>query len=134
MQRIHEVVDDDAVWRALAHATRRRILDVLFDKPTSTGGVVDALGLERHTVMAHLAILREADLVLTEPIGRRRINRLNIVPIQQIHSRWVDPIDAPWAAALIAVRDHAQDAHLPSSERTPDAPSTRTSQKGEDVG
>ena len=101
---------DDLVWKALAHATRRRILDVLFESPSSTGEVVAALAMDRHVVMAHLAVLREADLVTTEKRGRVRINHLNVVPIQQIHHRWTTPTSAPWAAALIAVRDEMEAA------------------------
>jgi len=59
-------------------------------------------------VMVHLAVLRAADLVVTEKRGRYRINYLNAVPIQQIHHRGVSPASGPWAAALIAVRDEAE--------------------------
>lgn len=97
--------DDDEVWKALAHFTRRRILDLLFDEPRTTSALVAALDLDRHVVMAHLSVLRDAGLVLTEKRGRFRINSLNAVPIQQIHQRWVTPVSGPWAAALIAVRD-----------------------------
>jgi DNA-binding transcriptional ArsR family regulator len=100
--------DEDLVWKALAHSTRRQILDVLFESPSSTGAVVDALEMERHVVMAHLAVLREADLVTTEKRGRVRINHLNAIPIQQIHHRWITPTSGPWATALIAVRDAAE--------------------------
>lgn len=100
--------DDDDVWRALAHSTRRQILDHLFVAPCTTGDLVTALAVDRHVVMAHLAVLREADLVLTHKQGRHRINSLNAVPLQQIHRRWVSPAAGPWAAALIAVRDQAE--------------------------
>lgn len=101
-------VDDDAVWRALAHSTRRRILDNLVEGPRGTGELVSALDLERHVVMAHLAVLRDARLVLSEKQGRIRMNYLNAVPIQEIHHRWISPATGPWAAALIAVRDAAE--------------------------
>lgn len=134
MNFIHETAGDAAVWRALAHPTRRRILDALFEKPRTTGGIVEALGLERHAVMAHLAVLREADLVLTESVGRLRINRLNVVPIQQIHSRWVDPVEAPWAAALIAVRDQVESSSSTGAGAISQSASPHTSHVGEDVG
>ncbi|MHB1164759.1 MAG: ArsR/SmtB family transcription factor [Candidatus Nanopelagicales bacterium] len=99
---------EDAVWRALAHATRRQVLDLLVESPRTTGQVVAALGLDRHVVMAHLAVLRDAGLVLGERRGRVRMNFLNAVPIQEIHHRWVTPASGPWASALIAVRDGAE--------------------------
>jgi DNA-binding transcriptional ArsR family regulator len=109
MKSTHD--DGDAVWKALAHSTRRQILDLLFGSPCTTGDLVSALALDRHVVMAHLAVLREADLVLTQKQGRHRLNYLNAVPLQQIHQRWVSPATGPWAAALLAVRDHAEAPH-----------------------
>lgn len=97
--------DDDAVWKALAHSTRRSILDALFTGPRRTGSLVTELGMDRHVVMAHLDVLRSAGLVTSEKRGRVRINSLNPVPIQEIHQRWVSPTSGPWAAALLAVRD-----------------------------
>lgn len=94
---------DDAVWRALAHRTRRQVLDLLRERPRSTGSLVEALGLNRHAVLQHLTVLRDADLVLVEAVGRRRINYLNTVPIQRIHGRWVSQDAEPWAAALVGL-------------------------------
>ena len=108
------------MWRALAHATRRQILDVLVESPSSTGDLVATLGMDRHVVMAHLAVLREADLVTIEKRGRVRINHMNPVPIQEIHHRWITPTTGPWAAALIAVRDEAERQAAPSIEQTVD--------------
>lgn len=98
------------MWKALAHSTRRQILDLLFESPATTGDLVAALAMDRHVVMAHLTVLREADLVVTEKRGRQRMNFLNAAPIQQIHHRWISPASGPWAAALIAVRDEAEAA------------------------
>lgn len=103
-------VDDDRVWKALAHPTRRRILDVLVEAPRSTGEIVTELEQERHVVMAHLEVLRSASLVISEKRGRVRMNYLNAVPIQEINHRWVSPASGPWAAALIAVRDRSEGA------------------------
>ncbi|MGB7981466.1 MAG: metalloregulator ArsR/SmtB family transcription factor [Candidatus Nanopelagicales bacterium] len=101
------------MWKALAHSTRRQILDQLFESPATTGALVTALGKDRHVVMAHLTVLREADLVLTEKHGRQRVNYLNAAPLQQIHHRWISPTSGPWAAAPIAVRDEAEASAQP---------------------
>lgn len=98
-----ESPQDDAVWRALAHPMRRTVLDVLRGGPLTTGELVDALGESRHAVMQHLAVLRDADLVLVEPQGRRRVNHLNPVPIQRIYERWVSRYETHWAAALVGL-------------------------------
>jgi DNA-binding transcriptional ArsR family regulator len=96
--------DNDPIWRALAHRTRRRLLDLLRDGPRTTGELVDALGTGRHQVLQHLAVLREADLVLVDVQGRRRVNHLNPVPIQLIYQRWVAKYQEDWAAALVGLR------------------------------
>lgn len=115
--------DGDSVWKALSHATRRRILDHLFTAPRTTGDLIAELDMDRHVVMAHLAVLREADLVLTQKQGRHRLNFLNAAPLEQIHQRWVSPASGPWAAALIAVRDRTE----ASTQRPPadDEPTTQ---------
>lgn len=107
--------DDDAVWKALAHPLRRAVLDALRNGPKSTGELVDTLGESRHVVIQHLAVLRDADLVLVEPQGRRRVNHLNSVPIQRIHERWVSQYAAHWAAALVGLADTVERA----AEQTP---------------
>ncbi len=103
MDDLH-VEDDDHVWRALAHPLRRRILDVLRLRPHTTGGIVEATGEDRHVVMQHLRVLRDADLVITEADGRRRINHLNPVPIGRINERWVSRYEENWVAALVGLR------------------------------
>lgn len=96
--------DLDQVWRALANPHRRRMLDVLRDKPCTTGELAEALGENRFLVMQHLNLLREADLVAVEVDGRRRINHLNPVPIQHIYERWVGKYQGDWASALVGLK------------------------------
>ncbi|WP_143022901.1 hypothetical protein [Lentzea jiangxiensis] len=49
-------------------------------------------------------MLREADLVFVEPLGRKRVNHLDAVPIQQIHQHWVAHHEPNWAAALVGLK------------------------------
>jgi DNA-binding transcriptional ArsR family regulator len=104
-----EADEDDAVWRALAHSVRRRLLDALRDGPLGTGELVAAVGGERHAVMQHLSVLREAELVTVRPDGRRRLNYLNPVPIQLIYERWVAKYERNWTAALVGLKRAAED-------------------------
>lgn len=99
---LHDDLDD--VWRALANPHRRRILDILRAKPCTTGELADAVGENRFLVMQHLNLLREANLVAVEVDGRRRINHLNPVPIQNIYERWVGKYQGDWAAALVGLK------------------------------
>jgi DNA-binding transcriptional ArsR family regulator len=82
----------DKVFRALASATRRGLLDQLRDGPRTTGDLCVAFGeLDRCTVMQHLKVLEEADLVVVARQGRQRWNHLNVLPIKHIHDRWISP-------------------------------------------
>lgn len=86
---IHDDLDD-AIFRALGHRTRRRMLDELKAGPLTTGILCDLHPeLDRCTVMQHLAVLTDANLVIVERKGRERWNHLNAIPIQQIHQRWI---------------------------------------------
>jgi DNA-binding transcriptional ArsR family regulator len=96
--------DLDHVWKALASPHRRRILDVLRNRPCTTGEVAEAIGENRFLVIQHLSLLREADLVTVEVDGRRRINHLNPVPIQHIYERWVGKYQGDWASALVGLK------------------------------
>lgn len=81
---------DDNVFKALAHPRRRAILDSLKDGPKTTGALCDAFDdMDRCTVMQHLKVLEEADLVVARRDGRERWNHLNSLPIKQIHDRWI---------------------------------------------
>ena len=102
MNTLHE--DLDHVWRALANPNRRRILDLLRGSPKTTGLLAEALGENRFVVMQHLALLREARLVTVVAEGRRRINFLNPIPIQQIYERWVGKYQGDWASALVGLK------------------------------
>lgn len=81
---------DDAVFKALANATRRRILDLLRREPRSTGEVCDAFpDLDRTTVLQHIRVLEKAELLTGQRIGKTRRLALAPLPIKRIHDRWI---------------------------------------------
>jgi uncharacterized protein YndB with AHSA1/START domain len=95
----------DAVFKALADPTRRRLLDMLFRRDGQTLGQLERrLEMTRFGVMKHLRVLEEARLVVTKRRGREKLHFLNAVPIRQIHDRWIDKYSAPVAAMLTGVK------------------------------
>ena len=81
---------ENRVFRALAAPVRRQLLDRLKNHPQTTGDLCAAFGeLDRCTVMQHLKVLEEADLVIAVRRGRERWNHLNPLPIRDIHERWI---------------------------------------------
>ncbi|MGV3491805.1 MAG: ArsR/SmtB family transcription factor [Devosia sp.] len=85
-------IDDaeDRVFKALGNRVRRRMLDSLKSKPATTGTLCEAFPeLDRCTVMQHLQVLEDADLIIVQRQGRERWNHLNAIPIQELHERWI---------------------------------------------
>ena len=80
----------DRVFKALSSRTRREILDLLQKQPRTTGELCARFpGLDRCTVMQHLDVLEDAELVIAQREGRERWNHLGAMPIKQIHDRWI---------------------------------------------
>jgi DNA-binding transcriptional ArsR family regulator len=80
----------DLVFKALAHPRRRSLLDQLKDEPKTTGALCGFFAdMDRCTVMQHLKVLEEAELVVVKREGRERWNYLNALPIKEIHDRWI---------------------------------------------
>lgn len=106
--------DLDIVFRALAHADRRRILDLLRTMPgCSVGDVCGHFSTSRIAVMKHLAVLEEADLVTSLKRGRVRELHLNAVPLQRIVERWTDVYGAFWASRLIDIKARVEGTRRP---------------------
>jgi len=92
---------DDAVFKALADPTRRRLLDRLFAQDGLTLSELEAeLEMTRFGVMKHLRVLEEANLVVTRRAGRNKHHFLNVVPIRLIHDRWIDKYTERQVSAL----------------------------------
>ena len=82
--------DDDLVFKALASATRRVILDLLKTGARTTGEVAAHVPqLDRTTVLQHVRVLERAGLVTGRKVGRERHLSLAPLPIKRIHDRWI---------------------------------------------
>jgi DNA-binding transcriptional ArsR family regulator len=83
-------VDTDAVFKALAHRERRKLLDRLFARNgQSLNELCAGLKMTRQAVSKHLRILERANLVATLKRGRDKEHYLNPVPIHAIGERWI---------------------------------------------
>ena len=101
--------DDTApLWRAMADPTRRRILDLLRQRPLITGEIAAQFPISRIAVMRHLEVLSEAGLVTSRKRGRERWHYLNAVPLQELHQRWADPAAAGFATGLLRLQESVE--------------------------
>jgi DNA-binding transcriptional ArsR family regulator len=94
-------MNDDAVFRALADASRRQLLDRLHNQSGRTlSELCQGLDMTRQAVTKHLAILEEANLVSTRRQGREKLHFINPVPINEIAERWIGKFERPRLTAL----------------------------------
>jgi DNA-binding transcriptional ArsR family regulator len=99
------VRDDDLVFKALADATRRYLLDQLFARDGRTLTELESgVAMTRFGVMKHLRILEEANLIVTRRAGREKLHYLNPVPIRLIHNRWIDKYTERRVSALASLK------------------------------
>ena len=98
-------MDTDLVFRALADASRRALLDRLIERNgQSLGELTEGMAMSRQAVAKHLAILAEAGLVTTIRRGREKLHYLNPVPIAQIADRWIGKFEKARVEALVALK------------------------------
>jgi DNA-binding transcriptional ArsR family regulator len=91
----------DEVFKALADASRRSLLDRLHVKNGQTlNELCDGLAMTRQAVTKHLGILEEANLVTTFKHGREKLHYINPVPIHQIGERWIRKFERGKLTAL----------------------------------
>jgi len=94
-------MQDDPVFKALADASRRELLDRLQEENGQTlGDLCAGLNMTRQAVAKHLAILKRANLVSWKRQGRERLHFINPVPINQIAERWISKFEQPRLSAL----------------------------------
>jgi len=113
------MVKDDLVFKALADASRRFLLDLLFKRDgQSLGELESELSMTRFGVMKHLRVLEEAGLVITRRSGREKLHFLNAVPIRLIHDRWIDKYAAHQLSALADLKTSLENKQcLPKKKR-----------------
>jgi DNA-binding transcriptional ArsR family regulator len=91
----------DAVFRALADPSRRKMLDRLHTHNGQILGELTAgLKITRQAASKHLAILEAANLISVQWSGREKLHFLNPVPIHQIADRWISKYEGSRLDAL----------------------------------
>lgn len=82
---------DDKVFKALADANRRQLLDRMHqqDAGLTLSELCKGHSMSRQAVTKHLAILEAANLVVTIKLGREKLHFLDPVPINDIYTRWI---------------------------------------------
>lgn len=84
------------IFDVVADPTRRRILDLLLQRPHSVGELVDELAISQPGVSKQLRLLREAGLVHVQKEAQLRWYHLNPDPLQELDG-WLDAYRTSWS-------------------------------------
>lgn len=93
----------------LAEPNRRRILDLLRERPHLVGELVDRLGMTQPGISKHLRVLREAGMVRVRRDAQRRWYELRSEPLREIDD-WLRPYRLLWTNRLDALERHLDDS------------------------
>ncbi|GAA2813694.1 ArsR/SmtB family transcription factor [Crossiella cryophila] len=108
-----------APFEVLAEPTRRRILDLLLERPRLVGELTEQLGLTQPGTSKHLRVLREAGLVNVRPEAQRRWYELRPEPLAEIDA-WIAPYRKLWTERLNVLEQHLDtmpEGHTPKPRK-----------------
>jgi DNA-binding transcriptional ArsR family regulator len=94
-------------FEALADPTRRRILDLLRERPRLVGELVDTLKMSQPGVSKHLRVLREAGLVNVRQDAQRRWYELRPEPLMEL-DMWLESYRHLWHERMDRLDEYLQ--------------------------
>jgi len=89
----------DRLFHALGEPTRRRMVEMLSERPHSVSALAEPLGISVTAVAQHLHILAEAGLVRTEKLGRVRSCQIDPKGLDLVRT-WLDDRRSVWERRL----------------------------------
>ena len=105
--------DPDLLFKALAHRSRRTLLDLLYASDGQTlGALCQHLDMTRQAVTQHLmrSSRLRVSLALPPRRGREKLHYLNPVPLQQLYTRWIVKFERPRLKALAQLKTSLEGA------------------------
>jgi DNA-binding transcriptional ArsR family regulator len=100
----------DELFTVLADPTRRRVVQLLGERPRRAGELASAAGVSAPVVSRHLRILLAAGVVSDERVpgdARLRVFRLRHESLAALQA-WLDQVQAHWAEQLGAFKRHVE--------------------------
>jgi DNA-binding transcriptional ArsR family regulator len=92
--------DQLAAWSALGDRTRRTLFERLTERPSAVGELAKGLPVSRPAVSQHLKVLKDAGLVVDQPVGNRRIYAINPDGLTALRA----DLDRFWTSAMTAYK------------------------------
>jgi DNA-binding transcriptional ArsR family regulator len=106
----------DRTLAALSDPTRRGVVDLLRRSPRRASELADELGMSRPALSRHLRVLRISGLVAPandDADARARVYSLRRAPFNELR-RWLDRVEAFWAAELSSFKEHVERKRAPA--------------------
>jgi DNA-binding transcriptional ArsR family regulator len=103
---------EDRAWDALGDPTRRRVFELLREGPRPVVELAARLPVSRPAVSQHLAVLKEAGLVIDRRQGRRNVYRIDPRGLTTLRTY----LEAMWDDVLTAFVAAAERATEPGQE------------------
>jgi DNA-binding transcriptional ArsR family regulator len=100
----------DRTLAALADPQRRRVVDLLAERPRAAGELARALELPAPTMSRHLKTLKESGLVEeSHPAFDARVRIYALRPEPMVHLiRWLEDAERLWSEQLAAFKAHVE--------------------------
>ena len=87
------------------------MLDCLRDKQGITlSELVSSANMTRQSASRHIAVLEDAELVVTYWKGREKLHYLNPIPLAEISERWIDKFSVSKTDAIINLKRARQES------------------------
>lgn len=109
------------IFEALADPTRRRILDLLRERPRLVGELVDALEISQPLMSKHLRVLREVGLAHVRQDAQRRWYELRPEPLAEVDA-WLASYRHLWEARYERLDEYLQQLQEEAKDDEPDHP------------
>src|SRR5213592_674954 len=120
----------DAVFKALAAPSRRKLLDELRKENGQTlSGLCEHLDMTRQAVAKHLVLLEKANLIAVVWRGRKKLHYLNPMPLHEIYERWIGKYERHRLQALSDLKKGLESAQDGSAVADKPKPNRKSKQK-----
>ena len=104
--------DLDATLAALADPTRRRVVELLRERPRRAGELAASAETSAPAMSRHLRVLRASGLVEVEPAQSHQDARLRVYRLRRERfvalQTWLDQVQAFWTDQLQAFKAYAE--------------------------
>jgi DNA-binding transcriptional ArsR family regulator len=102
----------DRLFHALGEPTRRRMIEMLSERPHSVSALSEPLGITLTAISQHLRILEDAGLVRTEKLGRTRSCQIDPAGLSHLQ-KWTSDRRSLWERRLDTLLDILSDDEIP---------------------